>query len=340
MTLQSNDRQPSLDALAEAGNISGAIAPTLHPDDWLYHRTTLEWVFQTPLGQQLPPLYQLFRAYCYLYFSLTVENQLRGGRLLFKLLSQVQYRLSPQGYLKFSLKKYEAFLDPFDPRCLQVVNELSRDDSDVKVLEYLLSEGDSFIDVGANHGSFSIVASKLVGSRGSVTAIEPQPRLARAVEKSLALNALGRFQVYPVAVGAFDGEIELLVPQGSSGAAGIYSDHSAVQAHATLPVAIRKFDTLLDWRSLPGQVVVKLDIEGSELAFLAGAQAMLTTLKPRLILEVHPGTLKAAGKTGADLKKALQDLGYGRYAEVNKPEVTFPMEDLNTQFQRNVIALQ
>ena len=40
-----------------------------------------------------------------------------------------------------------------------------------------LGPGDTVVDVGANEGYFSVVASRRVGSTGRVIAIEPQARL-------------------------------------------------------------------------------------------------------------------------------------------------------------------
>ena len=178
------------------------------------------------------------------------------------------------------------------------MNELASQDTDTRILPQLLFEGDTFLDVGANHGSFAIVASKLVGVNGFVLAVEPQPRLAKALEKSLTANALCKFQIHNLAVGDTDGEIELLVPLGTSGSAGVFPEHSATHQYNAIKVPLRRFDQLVDWRKFTGKVLLKLDIEGSECAFLSGARQMITSLKPTLIFEVHPTSLKAAGETG------------------------------------------
>ena len=82
-----------------------------------------------------------------------------------------------------------------------------------------------------------------------------------------------------------------------------------------------------------------MDVEGSECAFLIGASQMITTLKPTLIIEVHPTSLKAAGATGDKLKELLQTLGYMCYAELDDCDRTFPLEELNTDIQRNVAIM-
>jgi FkbM family methyltransferase len=224
-------------------------------------------------------------------------------------------------------------------RLFQVVNELASVETDTRVLSGLLSEGDTFLDVGANHGSFAIVASKMVGEKGFVLAVEPQPRLAKALEKSLTANAICKFQIYNLAVGDTDGEIELLVPIGTSGSAGIFPEHSATHQYKTFTVPLKRFDELVDWQNFTGKVVLKLDVEGSECAFLSGARKMITALKPTLIIEVHPTSLRAAGATGDQLKKLLQELGYKYYAEIADRDRTFALEDLNTNIQRNVVMM-
>jgi FkbM family methyltransferase len=173
-----------------------------------------------------------------------------------------------------------------------------------------------------------------------VIAVEPQPHLAKIVEKSLSINALCDFQVYPVAVGNIEGETEFLIPLGTSGSAGIFAEHSGTNKFNAINVPIKRFDDLVEWQGFLGKTLIKLDIEGSESAFLLGATKMINALKPTLIIEIHPGTLKASKTTGADLKLLLQDLGYGHYAEMDNLKVTFPLASLNTQAQRNVVIYQ
>lgn len=309
------------------------------PDAWIYTYSVLAWIFDPSLGNQLPILYQIFRIYAYCYFQLTHETSLKGGRPLFQFLAGLLGQISQREF-KITLPEYEIFVDLLDARFFQVVNELKNSHSDIQVLSDLLSAGDTFMDIGANHGSFSIAASKLVGAEGRVISVEPQPHLAKIVEKSLSINALGDFQVYAIAVGNVDGEIELLIPHGTSGSAGIFAEHSATEQFKGIMVPLKRIDDFIEWQGIAGKVLIKLDIEGSESAFLMGAAKMIKQLKPTLIIEIHPGTLKASNITGEDLKQLLQELGYGNYAEIDHLQVTFPLTSLNTQVQRNIVIYQ
>lgn len=310
------------------------------PDAWIYNYAVIKWIFDPSLGKQLPPIYQFFRSYSYWYFKLTGQTSLMGGKSLFQFLARLLAKRSTQKDCKFNLPDFEIFADPLDARFFQVVNELTNPESELRILSHLLSSGDTFIDIGANHGSFAIAASKLVGKKGHIIAVEPQPHLAKIVEKSLSINALSNFQVFPVAVGNIEGEAEFLIPHGTSGSAGIFTEHSGTGRFNAIVVPIKRFDELVEWQGFLGRTLIKLDIEGSESAFLLGATKMINALKPTLIIEIHPGTLKASKITGEDLKLLLQDLGYKHYAEMDNLKATFPLASLNTQVQRNVVIYQ
>jgi FkbM family methyltransferase len=307
------------------------------PGDWIYNHSVLQWLSDASLRKQLPLPYQLFAFYSQCYFQIFGKTRLRGGRRVFHLTKNLFTLFHKQTYLHLQLPEYEVYLSSTDPRFLQVVNELLVDRSDTQVLSLLLSEGDTFIDVGANHGSFSIVASKLVGNSGRVISIEPQPKLAEVIRHSLQANALCKFDVYQVAVGEFESEIELLIPQDSSGSAGIFSAHSGVYKYQTVKVPLKCFDDLVDWQDLPGKILVKLDVEGSEFAFLKGAKMMISNLNPNIITEIHPDTLKASQTSEQEFRKLLTDFGYLYYSELNNVQQIHLLEHMNSQTQRNVI---
>ena len=312
---------------------------TPKPGLFVFRRSVLGWIFDPALRQQLPFVYQIFSLYCYGYCKLTRQSRIYGGQRLFYLLAWLYASFAPQRYLKLCLHRYIVFLDPLDTRFLGVVYELTNPSSHVHGLSRFLTAGDTFIDIGANHGSFAIVASKLVGAQGCVIAIEPQPRLAKVVEQSLSANALGKFQVQPIAVCDFEGEVALLIPRHSSGMAGIYPAFSGGEEHTRVQVPIRRLDDCCAWRDLPGRILIKLDVEGSEYAVLVGAQKLIAARKPNLLFEINPKSLQAAGITEEKMKRLLSDLGYNRYAECIDLERSLPITDLQMKTHRNIVFL-
>lgn len=308
-----------------------------YPGSWLYKQSVIQWVFDSSLRKQFPFLYRLFCCYCVWYLKIFRSDYVYGGRNIFLLVVWISRKLMKKSYHTLYLPKFAICLYLHDPRILKVVNEFQNENPDIGVLHKILSAGDTFVDIGANHGSFSIVASKLVGENGLIIAVEAQPRLTYAIEESLRLNACSPYKIFQTAVGEQDGEIEFLIPTDTSGSAGIFPKHSARYHHRQIKVPLRKFDNLIDWRTFPGKVVIKVDIEGSEYAFLQGAKEMISKLQPILLLEINPNTISASGTKGDELICLLKEYGYQWYTEIKNPAKKIELTALCLEVFRNVI---
>jgi FkbM family methyltransferase len=306
--------------------------------DWLYQQEVVSWLYDQTLRRQLSLPYRLFAAYCALQKCL-YQSRIVGGQRALKTAMWFTKLFGLKNQVSLDLGRYKVFLDLYDPRMLLVPNELMNDDSDNRILKNFLSAGDTFVDVGANHGSFSISAAQLVGSNGLVVAIEPQPRLASLIEKSLAANARSKYEVHPIACGELNGHTDFYIPNGSSGAAGIFPEFSGTAAHRKISVRVKRFDNAVEWEKFPGKVFVKLDVEGSELDFLRGASTMIRVRKPHIMLEINPASMKAACVTGDAIVQYLEALGYRSFVELQEPTVRRSLQQLEKSVQRNVIVI-
>jgi len=303
------------------------------PGKWIFKKRKLINVFDTEVTKQLPLLYRLLAWYVYAKNILNLKNT-PDEISVFGLVRKITKVLSLKEVCRIEVGDKVVFLDLMDPRFIQVINEVKG--TDTQVLEILLDRGDTFIDVGANHGSFAVVASHLVGPEGHVCAFEPQPRLSGLVRQSLQ-EAVSSHEVHQLALGDVPGEVTLYVPTDTSGSAGIYKGHSATHESRRINVPMRKFDEMADWEDYPGRLVLKLDVEGSEIPFLRGASEMIEKRRPVLIIEIHPGTLEASGHTGEELKKTLYRLGYETYSSPSTPRAEHSLSDLPVSEQQDVI---
>jgi FkbM family methyltransferase len=247
-------------------------------------------------------------------------------------------RLRLQSVAQINVGSRTIFLNLLDPRMLQVANEVQPNFRDTAVLSQFLREGDTFIDVGAHHGSFSVVAAELVGKSGMVVVFEPQQKLATLVQRSLAIAAKSQFQVHTIACSDLTGTLQFYVPQASSGSAGVFPDFSATARHETFLVSAQPLDEVIAWQDLPGRIFIKLDVEGSELAFLKGAIATLQAKRPPILLEINPDSLAASGTTGNTLIQQLQQLGYTEFVELNCLTKRQNLSTIDTTQPRNVIV--
>jgi FkbM family methyltransferase len=325
-------------ALEFPGRLSTRFKRALRPQGpggWIFKPSILAWAFAPAVRRQLPWPHRLFVAYAGL-FKRRPDKNIPFADRLFGLATRVYrwFGLPPQ--LSLDLDEYKVSLNPTDPRMWQVPNELTNPDLDAIKLRYFLSKGDTFIDVGANHGSFSVVASKLIGAQGRIVAIEPQPTLAPLVEQSLRDNASCPFDVFRFACSDHEGEAEFYTPEHSSGEAGLIHEFSGEERHRTFTVQVKRFDDAVDWRSLPDRLFVKLDIEGSEHAFLNGASDMLRERRPRVMMELNPSSMAAAGVALSQLIGFFSDRGYTHFVELDRPEARLPLDEMRPP-HRNVV---
>ncbi|MEL6977675.1 MAG: FkbM family methyltransferase [Pseudomonadota bacterium] len=158
-------------------------------------------------------------------------------------------------------------------------------------------------DVGGWHGYFSGVLA--ANGASAVHVFEPLAENQRRLERLIALNPARAIALHPVAVGDHDGEATLVVMPDSSMAK--LSD-SAFQTDAAsrdqARVTLRSLDSLIASGAAPEPALIKLDVEGAELAALTGAAALIERAKPAIFLEAHSGALRR------DCEAFLTERGY------------------------------
>lgn len=154
------------------------------------------------------------------------------------------------------------------------------EESDLGVLEAMLSPGDHFVDCGANVGLWSLVAAGWVGPRGRVTAFEPNPsayqRLTQNLEDSGEVGR--RVTAVNVAVAERRGRV------GFDTGAQHNLGHVVAEPGAGLSVAAVSLDEHFGDQPVHA---IKLDIEGGEAPALRGASGILESQRPWLCVEFN-----------------------------------------------------
>jgi len=155
------------------------------------------------------------------------------------------------------------------------------EDAERAILDPLRGGGRVLVDVGANIGFYSSQAARL-GS-AYVLGVEANPRTAAQCRRNLALNAAeGAWKLEPVAVGEKPGTTRFWVPSGSSSQGRVTA--TAEGDGELIEVPMTTLDRLTG--GLPAIDVLKLDIEGHELAALRGATETLSRAR-RVVCECN-----------------------------------------------------
>jgi FkbM family methyltransferase len=175
------------------------------------------------------------------------------------------------------------------------------------LVRHLLGPGQTFVDVGAHRGYFSLMAAECVGPGGRVVAIEADPRMYGILARSIALNRLPQVTTRHLAVAAESGTVPFLATDERDrnwGLARIAPDAAGGRA-VSVPAES------LDGMQL-GQVdLLKVDIEGAEIFALRGMREGLERgLYRRILLELHAEQLASFGSSGAEVAAILGGAGY------------------------------
>jgi methyltransferase, FkbM family len=155
-----------------------------------------------------------------------------------------------------------------------------------------LHNGDSFIDIGANCGYFTILAAHIVGPDGFVLGIEPQHRLSQLVRKSLSINGFERFsKIENCAVSAEHGEMRLSYIGDYLGSASLIS-HGDKETTCEIVKSEPLEDLVLRIESEIGSKIrprfIKIDAEGFEESIWLGARSILDSSPLNIIMEFSP----------------------------------------------------
>lgn len=159
---------------------------------------------------------------------------------------------------------------------------------EVTTLAYsILRDGDSFIDVGAHGGLYTLFASRKVGNKGKVISIEPNPENLMFLRLNIELNRLKNVIVVPKAAGDVHKRITLFYSSSYTSLTSAFrKEGKSFVAPATT------LDDIYSKYLEPDNVkLVKIDSEGYDLYVLNGANHMLSKTY-YVVVEQHSDDVK------------------------------------------------
>src|SRR5437763_1291560 len=163
-----------------------------------------------------------------------------------------------------------------------------------------LRAGDTFFDVGANAGFFTLVAAKLVGPTGKCVSFDPLPANVESLREQIELNRLTYCHVDARAIADAAGEAVFSFefagdPQGHLGGPRRQSENQIKVLLTTLDQAAERWGT---------PTFIKLDVEGAEDKALQGARHTIERIRPTWLIEIHTPDCEAA------VRETLMRAGY------------------------------
>lgn len=138
----------------------------------------------------------------------------------------------------------------------------------------LIKENDIVIDAGANIGVFSVIASKLVGEKGVVISVEPDPQNIEILKKNIDLNKLNNVIIIQKALYS---ESDKLLYFHQEGTSSKILEENNPNNYNTIVKSITLDDIMKELNLKP--TILKMDIEGAEKYALQGMRETMKSIK-------------------------------------------------------------
>jgi FkbM family methyltransferase len=177
-----------------------------------------------------------------------------------------------------------------------------------------IPRGGVYLDVGANVGFLSAIATGMVGKDGEVHAFEPVPRNFEKLARLAELNPEYKIVVNQSAVGSVAGSADIVLSKTEN--QGLHSlvpnMLPAEWVGETISVPVQRLDAYLRENVRRPVSFIKIDTEGFEFPVLEGLSGYLneTDHRPLVFVEVTPVAWERLGYSLSDLHDWMQRYGY------------------------------
>lgn len=171
----------------------------------------------------------------------------------------------------------------------------------------LLKEGDTFLDIGANTGYFTLLASRRIGVTGCAIAIEPSIREFELLLRNIAFN---RSQNVVALNCAVSNQVALVKLEIERYHTGLNKISDCAESNAGQLVLAYPVESIIP-ESISKISLVKIDTEGYELFALQGMRDWLKAKAiQKLVIEISPNFLRQHGQHEDQIYCFLEGYGY------------------------------
>jgi len=213
------------------------------------------------------------------------------------------------------------------------------EEAERRFVEQYLRTGMTVLDIGAHHGFYTLLASRIVGGKGRVIAFEPSPRDFARLRLHLLLNFCRNVRVEATALAGENGSARFyVVEKGDTGRNGLR--RAEVYAESVREVTVRKMrlDEYLDQGGIKGADFIKLDAEGAELSILQGAERLLERApRPAILCELRESCTKPWGYAARQVHDLVAARGFQWFTA--KGDGRLAPTRVQNEFDGNFVAI-
>ncbi|GJQ43215.1 MAG: hypothetical protein JETCAE03_27130 [Ignavibacteriaceae bacterium] len=219
-------------------------------------------------------------------------------------------------------------------------NGFAESDVSIYLLKYLNKE-ETFIDIGAHFGFYSLLASSIVGQEGKVLSFEPTASTFNQLSKNITYSINDNIKIYNLA--AFNSKTEME-----------FNDYGIINSSFNSFFANRGEKNLKGKKIKVKAVIaddflkenfpdcrislIKIDAESSEFQVLTGLKNTINKYHPKIILEVGDYPINGT-KNSRDLIELVEGYGYHSF-ELDKTTFEIvPYITKNNESYKNILFI-
>jgi FkbM family methyltransferase len=191
------------------------------------------------------------------------------------------------------------------------------------LLEQIAGDATSFVDVGANVGSWTAAIRRIAAPGAHGLLLEPSSIAARCLRERFAGD--DQIEILEVAGSNEDGSTTFFEEPHAGTTSSLHGEFSSKTARA-VTVPTRRLDTLLRKRRIDTVDVLKIDAEGHDFRVLQGATDALADQRIRFLQFEYNAPWSIAGCRLADARKLLDGSGYEMALLKGRGLYRFPYE--------------
>lgn len=187
-------------------------------------------------------------------------------------------------------------------------------------IKHMIPSDSTVIDIGANHGYFTLLLAKMVGNNGRVISVEPDPQAIEALRSNVEYNELENISLNPFVLSNSAGKCDFFVSRQSGFSSRFPNDiakptisHAISVEMKTLDCLLEELDILPSTSNIP---FVKIDAEGSEPFILEGMSRTLSLFGPVIWFEVNRGSLQSADRNLDFIETIFRNAGYSLFRPI------------------------
>lgn len=178
----------------------------------------------------------------------------------------------------------------------------------VNLFRALIRPGDTILDLGVNHGVYSLVAADAAGPAGRVIGFEAQAQMARLATMSCSINGFAdRVQIHNLAVSNEKAMVTIYVREMNPAGSSLHADRAGRDTGTEVEAVV-----LDDF--LPDDLVanvIKCDIDGWDGCALGGAKKIIARSPDvKLVLEWYPTGLNKSPMGAQEVADMVSGMGF------------------------------